>query len=445
MFNALRLRNFRSFADTRRIPLRPLTLIVGPNNAGKSTLLNAMLLLRQSLSARSMDPLVTSGDFIDLGSFMDILRGGPTSEARDLGIELELDASVVQRATSEYPDRKYEMPLGDRLAVRFSFDATRDQINLDSADFFAGRRRTLGVLRNPAVGDPTSFELRGPPAPVRERCTPAVWQFLPNLGFPDVDPADKNSMVAMTWATDATIQSAMWMQAIHGIEHVDPLRQPVPRFTILGRSPAASAGAGAGGEMLLRLFRPASRAQSNGQQQELMPRVDYWISKRLRLLRELRLEKVDRAGRILALIGDERKGFSDINVANMGEGISQLLPIIANILTLEDHTTLLVEQPAAQADLADIFIESVADSDGPQIIAETHSEHIVLRLRRRVAEGSITPDKVALLFVERRGKQSTVRHLELDERGGLEDWPQGFFEESYQDALRLADAAARRD
>jgi predicted ATPase len=132
----------------------------------------------------------------------------------------------------------------------------------------------------------------------------------------------------------------------------------------------------------------------------------------------------------------------------MGEGISQLLPVIAGVILTAPGETLLVEQPelhlhpAAQANLGDLFVESVSDLSGPQFIVETHSEHLLLRVRRRIAEDKLDPRFVSVLYVDKRGSTSKVRPLELNPKGHFVEWPAGFFEEGYNEALGLARAGA---
>jgi predicted ATPase len=100
--------------------------------------------------------------------------------------------------------------------------------------------------------------------------------------------------------------------------------------------------------------------------------------------------------------------------------------------------------PALQADLGDVFIQSALGPGRNRFLIETHSEHLLLRVMRRMRETSndklpegvppITPKDVCVLFVQPKGTSSAVRHLELDEEGQLLDaWPGGFFEEGYRE------------
>ena len=77
---------------------------------------------------------------------------------------------------------------------------------------------------------------------------------------------------------------------------------------------------------------------------------------------------------------------------------------------------------------------------------ETHSEHLLLRLRRLVAEGQFSPDDVAILYVEKDGATSRVQDVPVDSLGHIEPsrWPAGFFNEGLSESLALAQAQSTR-
>ena len=138
------------------------------------------------------------------------------------------------------------------------------------------------------------------------------------------------------------------------------------------------------------------------------------------------------------------------SIRDVGFGISQVLPLVLQN-QLSKKETLLIEQPeihlhpAHQAELGDLFIRS-AKERGNTLILETHSEHLLLRIMRRMRETStgklpegaiaVRPEDVMVLFVESDGSQSIVREMPLDERGELvKAWPGGFFEEGLREVL----------
>ena len=92
-------------------------------------------------------------------------------------------------------------------------------------------------------------------------------------------------------------------------------------------------------------------------------------------------------------------------------------------------------------ELGDFFIEA---SKTKQVIVETHSEHMVLRIRRRVAAGDLSPDDVAIYFVERGRYGSKVRRISFGSNGLVSDWPKGFFDEDYYESLAMVIESAKK-
>ncbi len=137
------------------------------------------------------------------------------------------------------------------------------------------------------------------------------------------------------------------------------------------------------------------------------------------------------------------------NLAQAGEGLQQVLPVVSHQMwrqQLKSSDFLdVVEQPelhlhpAAQAPLADLFIQTALKTNG-QTIVETNSEGILLRIQRRIAEGVISPSMVRIYFVEPTGLGSVLREIKLDEKGEMDWWPDGVFEEDFDEvsAIRRA-------
>jgi predicted ATPase len=134
------------------------------------------------------------------------------------------------------------------------------------------------------------------------------------------------------------------------------------------------------------------------------------------------------------------------NLAHAGEGLQQVLPVVAHQLwrQLRESATFLdvVEQPelhlhdAAQAPLADLFIETSLQGRG-SVLVETHSEPILLRVQRRVAEGYLPHDRVALYFVDVSADGSRLRPVGIHATGEVDWWPEGVFEEDFQEVAAM--------
>jgi len=89
--------------------------------------------------------------------------------------------------------------------------------------------------------------------------------------------------------------------------------------------------------------------------------------------------------------------------------------------------------PRLQAELGSLFVDAIQEK-GHQIIAETHSEHLMLRIQRLIRSKKLSPQDVCVLYVSRDASGSSVQQLRLDEDGEfLDEWPGGFFEESFNE------------
>jgi predicted ATPase len=141
------------------------------------------------------------------------------------------------------------------------------------------------------------------------------------------------------------------------------------------------------------------------------------------------------------------------NLAYAGEGLQQVLPIVLHQLWRQrpkSGTFLdVVEQPelhlhaAAQAPLADLFIGTALQGQG-SVLVETHSEPILLRIQRRVAEGVLPANRVALYFIDVTATGSRLRPVGLHPNGEVDWWPDGVFEEDFQEVAAMSRAQRRR-
>lgn len=131
----------------------------------------------------------------------------------------------------------------------------------------------------------------------------------------------------------------------------------------------------------------------------------------------------------------------------IGVGASQLLPVLVACLGVGENSIMLVEQPelhlhpAVQSRLADFFMFARPDIS---LLVETHSEYLVTRIRRRVAEGFSNPLESVFLFAEQVNGNTSVRRLNLTEFGDIEEWPTGFFDEQDTESRLIVKAISRR-
>ncbi|MCW2984205.1 MAG: hypothetical protein JWR63_1775 [Conexibacter sp.] len=129
-----------------------------------------------------------------------------------------------------------------------------------------------------------------------------------------------------------------------------------------------------------------------------------------------------------------------VSPADVGFGVSQVLPLVVQLLAAQDQVVCIEQpeihlHPRLQAEFAELLIEStLAEGRANQVIVETHSEHLVLRLQRRIREGSLDPDDVSVLYVDLNEveQEASIRRLRFDRHGRFIDrWPGGFFDERF--------------
>ena len=131
------------------------------------------------------------------------------------------------------------------------------------------------------------------------------------------------------------------------------------------------------------------------------------------------------------------------DLTNVGVGVSQVLPIITNCLLANAKSTIILEQPElhlhprVETRLADFFIAMMLL--GKQCLIETHSEHLIDRLRFRIAEdttGNVLNNS-KILFFEQKSGSTEFRDVQLSKYGAIEDWPKDFFDQSQEEAERI--------
>ena len=327
MFKSMSLKNFKAYKDSGDVPLAPLTVIVGANNSGKSTLFHALLLLKQTAQDREQRPLLlTNSDFIELNGFYDILNKDAVTQP-SFAISLTLDKPLQVLIESEVPGRKrIVQTTPDRFDVAFALSKRSGKIEVARSTFWSGDKRMLDVFNGNGKWRSDMFS-----EDVPQGAEIVYRSIFPRLAF-SVNPGTKLGSISARFmeVVDATnISSFVWVELLRSsVHHVGPLRRRVPWQTSVGAR--TSSEIGIGGESMLAAL--GSDENVPGTKKTLLELLNEWVSK-TRVLKGIHLE-IDKARSVLMLLADEWRGYKDINVAGMGEGISQILPIIANTVSI---------------------------------------------------------------------------------------------------------------
>lgn len=434
----IRWKNYRRFADTEWLTLKPLTILLGANNGGKTSILSPLLLLAQTINSNDGEvPLVPFGPLIDLGTYKDLVHQHDTSREITFGVRFHThDAKRKLKTVGSYP------PGG--LELVFTSGAKPEQISLKKATvtdiynrpYFTRIAKGDGFTLDGAIqfDKMTSAEKEA-----IIKVGPQNFLFPPNDLFFELDRPNKDAQASSTAFSKefshylrATGFTYSLFRAIFGqLSYIGPLRAKPCRFYRV--SPELPDTVGAQGEHAAVLFRRRAA--------KLKPSVDEWV-RRFEFGNELRYKPLTDDLFQLTFQSDTE----ETNVADAGFGASQVLPLIIQAVAAPHDSLTLAEQPEIhlnprlQCILADLFVQMA--TSGHRVVVETHSEHLVVRLRRLIAEKKIQASDVALYFVEKNRGASTIREIPIQPNGAIdrEEWPNGFFEDGLREALALATA-----
>ncbi len=371
----LTLGGLRSYApEPQRIDLAPLTLVFGPNSAGKSSLLSVLPMLAQT--AARPDVLAMTGDLVEGGSFRMAVHRHDLRTAMTLGFGWTSAQGNAREA-----------------AISFAWDPQR-RAAIRSSTHLADGSESGVILGARPWGDQPAVALH-------HRVTEEFWAALDEVHF------------------------------------LGPIRERSPHAIRVGQGAPDDVGP-AGQDMAAILHaRP-----------ELVPDINSWCDRmglgyHVRMLDPVSEQIVMTAGEFAVLALEDVRHDPPVLVSprGVGYGISQLLPIIVQSL-ISRSGLMLVEQPEVhlhprlQSSVGDLLLDTVA-SRRAQVLVETHSEHLVLRLLRRVREGALDPADLAILYVDLDDHGvAFVRRLDVDAQGDLADgWPGGFFDERLAEVL----------
>jgi len=224
--------------------------------------------------------------------------------------------------------------------------------------------------------------------------------------------------------------------------YIGPLREyPQRIYFVSGEKPAY---VGTKGERAVEVLFVTSKTSN-----KVFQRVNSWV-KKLGLGKVSFKQITESLYELYVTHPTIKKGSHnlEVNIAAVGFGASQILPIIVEGFYAPENAIILIEQPEIhlhpklQAEMGDLLTDIV--KSGKRLIIETHSEHLLLRIQRRIAEGLVTTDDVAVYYFEQEKRGTKITKLELDKFGRFPNWPKGFFEEDLMEAYEHSRAIAEK-
>lgn len=550
MLRKYKVSNFKAFGKPDAMPVRPITLIYGPNSSGKSTIVQSLLLLKQTLEeAINVDTvLLPIGNLVNLGEYSDFIHKHDGHQ--ELSYEIFFDLNI----TSE-PDEETEknnnlflkvLENFDCMQVNFSlyFNDVINQVSISSIEIYLKDEdddmRMILSFRLKTKNSSKSLELDKSSLDSEHYFWKLCWKEYENIHRivgkkiaedqrernKDYAQSAKNTtkVEAKTKAIDTLMDLEQYLSGysyesfindllkvskylnfyfdkllnlridaevpktseirnlldfyeteeslpnpvvnvlsitlsslrdlLYDVVYIGPIRQTPQREYLLGKDLVDHVGPT--GDRIFELFcqKPYLITLVNEWLEKF--NLEYQISFTIWLDGDLYTptDEDDFADKLknsvdpgnpddiqidIRLVDQIHK--SEVSLVDVGFGVSQILPIIVQSLASENKL-LLIEQPEVhihprlQAEVGSLLAECIKSPFNNQFIIETHSEALILRLKSLIKKGYIKSSQLAVIYISRSPKGSRCQHLRLNHSGKfLDDWPDGFFEESFNEIL----------
>ncbi len=424
MITELGAENFKSWEDTGKIGFAPLTGFFGANSSGKTSILQVLLMLKQTVARPpNWNDALDFGDetsLVNLRSFGDVIN----KHRQDLSIGITVSWNLPEKLTIELPiggsDYRIE-------TTTLSFSTSIFKIDKHSV---AAKSFTYGISgRHFSIGwnsdkdrfshDAERVFLSGPPF----RCY-------------GVRGKSSSNPKRSFWRFEEAFE-----ELFSRIFYLGPRREyPRTHYTWEGDHPE---GVGQHGrEMVSALFSARIQLLNLDEQ------VPRWLQ-RLGLIHAYRLVAVSDKEHSYEFLVTKHKGGPEVRLTDVGFGVSQVLPALILCYYVPEGSILILEQPEAhlhpqvQSKLADVLID-VVKRRNVQIILESHSEHLLHRLTRRIAEGKFSAGSTELYSCQINDGTSEIEPLKMDEYGNVSNWPRDFFGDDAGDVVERAKAEIKR-
>ena len=513
LITSLTMGNFQGFGPKTKVPLSNVSLIFGPNSSGKSSVFRALRLIAQSLNQQEsfFNPskifvsgessptksakFLFSGELVDLGSFDNAINGQDSRKSMTLGVQLSESTSAIQIVGIDWQIGHDETPFAITLKGRYAVDDEKSDIRTftlelqrtnseesfmlteESQKTYSRIHRHLSKLTK-TLDEAAKQEqkvlplLKGlfrashKPGIVAELdlddspVTAAKWKerlrskalrshevrFTADRFVPAEINEELSSHVALL---APSLQSALdrfhsrLTDSLRNLHYVGPLR-PVPDKLIGSFGYTSEEEASTANDLSLN---PALRDSVSKYLKALTSGIyelEWWP------VQQDKTQAFKHLPHLGALLIHDTNNDTRVTFSDVGVGLSQLLPILAKLVVLEQASTpryqspgyangvFLAEQPELhlhpkmQSELAEFFSRVATKKKNPvQIIAETHSESMLLRLQNLIRNKKIESSTVQVLYTQRikSTHKNSIKPLPLNPAGDfIEKWPQSFSE-----------------
>lgn len=371
--------SYKKFEDKFSVEIRPITILIGKNSSGKSSVSKLIPMFEKAMSGKIKVPFLFENNGVVLGSaFSDISHNGNNVDL-SFGVEYEDGLNIMAEFISKTGNKDYWIK-----------------------DYSVVSNGKVYNLKQKKDQSSYSDSLEG------KEYSPDTFRGLINENF-----FEDNGIL---YDSSYCISS----------DYIGPFRA-FPQRVYCQHNTCLTSKIGVDG---------ASAYDNLNVSSDLLTHVSAWYKKNFEC--ELKINELDKG--VFSVLLSKEDGIHDVNIADEGQGMSQVLPIVTRCFMRDElETIIVVEQPelhlhpASHEAVADLFAET-AKKFNHRYVVETHSKNFLLEVRNLVADKSVpfSKDDVVIYYVREFAGNAVLDEITIDDNGDMSDWPEDVFNESYK-------------
>lgn len=450
MINNIKLKNFKSFKKSGQIDIGKINVFVGPNSSGKSSFIQGLLLLKNSIQCAiekqykglegdykalvydndihnkiqyriSFDKQDNLADSLDKDkiyeSFLDITQDDIMKvidmhkeiELKDLSVTLEIVDDKMFR-TDDFEINTFKITTKENIEIKIYIEEEKYKLELNG-------KRVEGIK-------------------IENKCK--FYFKLNQMKLNEMSQLLKDEII-ITYVVLEKLEKIL-VEFSDKLIYMASLRTDFLRSQDVAEYKKATSVGSRGQRTLDTLMEINRCCNEDCSIKYKKARIDYWLDE-FDLGDKIEVKQL-KNGKYSIMI---RNKYLDIynNILDVGKGTSQILPIIIESVNSKNESLIIIEEPEthihpkAQAKLADLFV-GCANSDNKKFMIETHSIFLVTQLQILIASGEISAEDVKVYYFDQDSEGTKITNMVLTENGQFEDeWPSGFFDIHYELGRKL--------
>ncbi|WHP04478.1 DUF3696 domain-containing protein [Acinetobacter corruptisaponis] len=434
MITSLSLENFKSFKSLDNLKIKPLTILLGRNSCGKSSIIQSLLLLKQTISEENDSELNVEGKYLKFSSLKDISYGVPKINQAAISYRIGIEKSgELANIDLEFKNKKYEDSYIPKLS-KFIYSNNKIEIDFKKISHNVLSKNMKNILsdvkKNKKFKD---IKTNGKLEALFKNFMPINIRLKDHQGF----------VFPIYFAFDEIFLDTFY-QDLRKIKYLSPIRANPERIYIHYSNNALDINENGANSAHVLWSKKNEIVEFNNEKLKLLDALHSCIAI-LGLGQEISSEKISEMVYQIGLkIKDSNAA---VSLADVGFGYSQVLPVILLGLLNNNDNLLLIEQPeihlhpSSASKLADLFLMFIKGKK--KFIIETHSQELINKLRLRVIENPLLKEYINIVFIDQDENGTQIKQFEIDETGMFPEWPRGFLDESENIAREILKARVK--